>query len=633
MPMRHTRTARTHRRGNARGWIALLATAATLQVFAAEADAPLPMRVLWGDTHVHTSWSSDSYLFGNRQLSPEHAYLFARGEPVTATNGDVARLARALDFVVVADHAENLGMMARIAAGDPALMSTPNAARWRELLGEIGAGTGAFGRIFRELGNPQLQDDAARRAIWRDYVAMADAANAPGVFTALVGYEWTSTGGGNNLHRVVVFRDGGEVVQQMLPYAEFDSGDPEQLWRHLAEYNTRSGREVLAIPHNGNGSNGLMFPETMRDGALLDADYASRRQRWEPLMEVVQIKGDSESHPLLSPDDAFAGYSVWDKGNLLVTARKEPGMLRHEYARAALGLGIEVAARTGVNPYRFGMIGSTDSHTSLSTADDDNFWGGNPDNEPGPGRMARELIASTVEPAMSIMAWEQEAAGYAAVWARDNTREAIFDAMQRREVYASTGPRITLRFFGGWNYGVLDHRRPDYAERGYAGGVPMGGELRPVPEAMTADATGKPAPRFMVAAMKDASGANLDRVQIVKGWLDADGRSHERVHDVAWSGERVADASGKLPPLASSIDATGTNYSNSVGAAELATVWIDPDFDPSVHAFYYVRVLEIETPRWVAYDAARYGASVPEGARRAHQERVYSSPIWYVPDK
>lgn len=591
--------------------------------YAAEPGHDHPSRVLWGDTHLHTSYSSDAFLFGNRKLTPEQAYRFARGNVVLASNGNKAQLRQPLDFVVIADHAENLGMMAYIDVGNPAVMSTPNAERWRTRLAQIGTETGAFMRIFAELGNPELQDEKARNAIWRDYVSLADTANTPGVFTTLVGFEWTSTPGGNNLHRVVIFRDGVGMADQVLPFAEFNSQHPEDLWTYLSDYQTRTGGEVLAIPHNSNGSNGQMFPATMRDGRNIDKGYADTRRRWEPLIEVTQIKGDMESHPLLSPDDEFAGYSVWDKGNLIVSQRKDPAMLAHEYARSALRSGLEIAQQTGSNPYQFGLIGSTDSHTSLSTADDNNFWGGTPDNEPAPGRLDRVLIPSSIEHGMDVMSWEQEASGYAAVWARDNTRQEIFDALQRREVYASTGPRITLRFFGGWQFSANDHLKPNYVDIGYELGVPMGGELRrPSPSK---------SPTFMVAALKDPNGANLDRLQIVKGWLDKDGNSQERVYDVAWSEHRTTDASGRLSNVGSTVDPVTATYTNAIGASELATVWTDPEFDPQARAFYYVRALEIPTPRWVLHDAVRFGASVPTGARTIHQERAYGSPIWYSP--
>lgn len=591
--------------------------------FGPDPDARYPTAVYWGDTHVHTAYSSDSFLFGNTNLTPDQAYRFARGETVETSTGMRARLERPLDFLVVADHAENLGMMKAIREREPAVMKLPGMERWFEALESVEGEKGGFTRIFAELGNPSLKDPAARGKIWRDSVALADDANTPGAFTALVGFEWSPTAGGNNLHRVVVFRDGAGSADQVLPFAAFDSEDPRDLWRYLADYKRSTGNEALAISHNGNGSNGLMFPAVDAGGEPLDRDYAEARSRWEPLIEVVQYKGDAEAHPLLSPDDAFADFYTWDRSNLLVTAPKEPWMLQHEYARPALKLGLKVAARTGVNPYRFGMIGSTDSHTSLASADDNNFWGGHPGNEPAPDRLDKVLIPSTVDGVQDVKVWEQAAAGYAAVWATDNTRGAIFDALSRREVYASTGPRITLRFFGGWDFDEHATLDPDYVRRGYERGVPMGAELPSTPQ-------DQEAPVFMVAALKDPHGANLDRVQIVKGWLDADGNTREQVYNVSWSDGRQRTGDGTLAPVGSSVD--GAGYSNRIGAPQLTTTWRDPDFDPRQQAFYYVRVLEIPTPHWSVYDAKRFGFELKPEYPREQQERAYSSPIWYTPD-
>lgn len=602
-------------------------SAVAAEHYGPDPDQRYPTQVYWGDTHVHTSYSSDSFLFGNTRLSPAQAYRFARGETIVTDRGTKARLLQPLDFLVAADHAENLGMMRFLQKDDPVLLNLPGMQRWRETLRSLEGTAGGFTKVLHELGNPQLKDATARDKIWRDAVALADEANQPGVFTALVGYEWSPTPNGNNLHRVVVFRDGAGKADQVLPFAAFDSEDPRDLWRYLADYQNKTGGEVLSISHNANGSNGLMFPAADADGTPLDRNYALARQRWEPLVEVVQYKGDAESHPLLSPDDEFADYENWDRSNLLATAPKEPWMLAHEYARPALKLGLQIAARTGANPYRFGMIGSTDSHTALSSTDDNNFLGGHPGNEPSADRIQQVLIPSTLDADLDLMVWQQVAAGYAAVWAESNTRAAIFDAMQRREVYASTGPRITLRFFGGWQFEKDDINSPDFVRRGYRHGVPMGAEL---PQPSSSDN----APSFMVAALKDPYGANLDRVQIVKGWLDADGNTHEHVYDVAWSGDRQPDkSSGKLPAVGNTVDLASAEYSNAIGSAQLSATWRDPDFDPDQQAFYYVRVLEIPTPRWVVYDAKRFNIQLPEGIPRIHQERAYSSPIWYAPNK
>ena len=584
-----------------------------------------PRRVYWGDTHLHSALSNDANVMGNHALTPEQAYRFARGETVTATSGQPVALRRPLDFLVVADHSEYLGLLFALRSGEdlPSKELTELAAPLAS--GEAGDGIRA---VFQAAGDGTSLPgaDVVERSTWQRQVSLADAANAPGVFTALVGYEWTSMPGDDNLHRVVVFREGQGVADQVKPFSSIDSDDPEDLWRWLASYETKTGGRVLAIPHNGNLSNGRMYGETNFSGEALDEAGARLRARWEPLMEVTQIKGDSEAHPFLSPNDEFADYGTFDAGNLAGTAAKANEMLRYEYARSALLVGLSLEARTGANPYRFGLIGSTDSHTGLATADEDDFWGKAVPYEPGmEGRIDSRLLGFLMPTpnGMGVISWEQVASGYAAVWATENTREALFDAMLRREVYATTGPRMTVRFFGGFALPNDAAGRPDLAATGYEGGVPMG--------AVLPARTGDTAPRFLVSALKDPIGANLDRVQIVKGWLDAEGRERERVYDVAWSDARERDASGKLPPVGSTVDLEHATYRNTIGAAELATLWVDPDFDPAQRAFYYVRVLEIPTPRWIVYDSVRLGIGLPEGAELVHQERAYTSPIWYDP--
>jgi len=379
---------------------------------------------------------------------------------------------------------------------------------------------------------------------------------------------------------------------------------------------------VLAIAHNGNLANGIMFPlEEQYDGRALDEEYVTKRARWEPLYEVTQIKGDGETHPFLSPDDEFADYETWDVGNLDVSEAKTDAMLAGEYAREALKRGLAIEARLGTNPYAFGMIGSTDSHTSLATAQEDNFFGKHSGYEPSPERMTHPFMSTE---SGTIYAWQQVSSGLAAVWANDNTRKAIFDAMERKEVYSTTGSRLAVRFFGGWDYTEQDMNSRQPAFAGYEKGVPMGGDLRARP-------AGAGAPTFMVYSLRDAQGANLDRIQIIKGWLAEDGETQEQVYDVAWSGGRQPGTDGKLPPVGNTVDIANANWTNTIGSAELGTVWTDPDFDPSQKAFYYARVIEIPTPRWTTYDAFRFGIPIPEGAPTTTQERAYTSPIWYTP--
>jgi hypothetical protein len=590
-------------------------------------DEEFPRQPLWGDTHLHSSLSTDAFGLGVT-LGPDEAFRFASGEAVTSSWGVRAQLSRPLDFVVLADHAESLGMMERVKQGEPALIADPLVRDWYEKLGGTPEQAAQIRRGFLSRKNrkaafrklEELASDELVRSIWDEALASADSFNKPGIFTTLLGYEWTSAPGGSNLHRVVVFRDGVERVSQLPPLSSARGDLPEQLWAHLQSYENHTGGSVLAIPHNGNLSNGLMFPTDERyGGGLVDREYAALRARWEPVYEVTQIKGDGETHGLLSPDDEFADYETWDAGNF-EGKPKMPEMLPREYARSALRAGLQLDARLGVNPYAFGMLGSTDSHTSLSAVREDNFFGKHSGVEPGAERW-RHLVGKAGDRA--VKGWEQASSGYAAVWARDNTREALWDAIKRREVYATTGSRMTVRFFGGWDFSSTDADTPDLARTGYRSGVPMGGQL----SARGAGAT----PTFLVAASKDAIGANLDRIQIVKGWLDQGGESREKVYEVVWAGSRKPDRKGKLPALGSTVDLADASWLNSTGAAQLRAVWRDPDFDAGEKAFYYVRVLEIPTPRWTAYDAKRFGIEMTPEVPMVTQERAYTSPIWYSP--
>ena len=586
-----------------------------------------PQRVFWGDTHLHTSYSTDAGMIGC-VLGPEEAYRFARGETVVASSGQRVRLQRPLDFLVVADHAENLGLAPMIAESDPELLRTEFG---KEIHGLVKGGDpmGAYalwGRYMAKRDDPLKDDDALTRSVWERLTSYAEEYNQPGVFTALIGYEWTSSPGGNNLHRNVVFRGDKSRADRIIPFSNYDSTDPEDLWAWMAAYEEETGDRLLAIPHNGNLSNGLMFDAvTLTDRTPLDRDYAERRMRWEPIYEVTQIKGDGEAHPSLSPNDEFADYGTWDRGSF--GAAKDPDMIPREYAREALKQGLAWDAKLGANPFKFGMIGSTDSHTGLATTQEDNFFGKATPVEPGAPDRYDEKITGVIESPdgreYAIRHYQGLASGLAAVWATENTREGLFDAMRRKEVYATTGTRLTVRVFAGWDFAPDEVDRPDFAEAGYTRGVPMGGDLTSAPEGA--------APRFMIRALRDPDGANLDRVQIVKGWLDADGSLKEKVHDVVWSGDRKPGADGKLPPVGNTVE--GARYTNSIGEALLMGYWRDPDFDPSERAVYYVRVLEIPTPTWLAYDKAFYGDAVeiPEDGVMVQQERAYTSPIWYTP--
>jgi hypothetical protein len=596
------------------------------EAFSPYTGAVMPRQPLWGDTHLHSSLSTDAFGFGVT-LGPDAAYRFAAGEQVISSHGLPARLGRPLDFVVLADHAESFGLMNLVREGDERLLSQPEIAGWnRQMHGPVEERRALQGKFLSRKGRReffQLLDSIStpslRLEVWRDALAIAGQHNRPGVFTTLLGYEWTSAPGGSNLHRVVIFRDAADRVGQLPPLSSEQGDDPLDLWRHLALYEEQTGGQVLAIPHNGNLSNGLMFPGSERlHGRPVDAAYARLRARWEPVVEVTQIKGDGEAHPLLSPDDEFADYETWDLGNFQGVP-KEDAMLPHEYARPALGLGLQLERRLGTNPYRFGMIGATDSHTALATAEEDNFFGKHSGVEPNPGRW-RHPVGKAGD--QVVAGWQQASSGYAAVWATENTRDALWDAIKRREVYATTGTRMTVRFFGGWDFQPEHATTPDIASRGYAHGVPMGGEL-PVP----ADA-GR-APAFLVMASKDPVGANLDRLQVVKGWLDEAGQPREQVYDIAWSAGRMPDRNGRLPDVGSTVDVAAARWSNSIGAPQLATVWTDPDFNPARPAFYYARVIEIPTPRWSAYDARRFGIQMDPDVPMQTRERAYTSPIWY----
>ena len=596
------------------------------------AQRDFPSQVYWGDTHLHTGLSMDAGLFGAR-LGLDEAYRFARGEEVTASTGQPAKLGRPLDWLVIADHSDGMGFFNDLAAGNPAILKFDQAKPWYEGLqkgGDASAeaalsliGTFSQGKIDPEMMAEYSPGGKTYRSIWDKVVDAAERFNDPGTFTAFIGFEWTSLYMGNNLHRNVIFREGGEKAGQVVPYTTQEpvgSVDPLDLYAYLENYEAKTGGSALALSHNGNLSNGIMFPmDKQFTGKKIDRNYVELRARWEPLYEVTQIKGDGEAHPLLSPDDEFADYETWDVGNLDVSAVKQDDMLQYEYAREALKNGLVLEEKLGTNPYKFGMIGSTDSHTALATAEEENFFGKATNAEPSPHRIQHPFMKNENG---EIPGYMLVSSGYTGVWATENTREAIWDAMERKEVYGTTGPRMIVRFFGGWDFVAEDANSRAPAFRGYEKGVPMGGDL------------GKSdggAPNFMVFALRDPIGANLDRIQIVKGWMDSKGKTHEKVYDVAWSDDREPDSNGKLPPVGNTVDVAAANWTNTIGASELATVWTDPDFDPEHSAFYYVRVLEIPTPRWVVYDAFRFGIELPADAETVGQERAYTSPIWYNP--
>ena len=588
-----------------------------------------PERVYWGDTHLHTSNSVDAFAFGAK-LGPEDALRFARGEQVTATGGLKAKLDRPLDFLVIADHSGGLGATQALYDAPRLFIRDPTLLRWHDTMHE-----GPQGRLKvtvelidlagRNALPEALRDVEAQKKrttkIWTTHSSIVERYHEPGKFSAFMGFEYTLMPRGDNLHRVVMFRDGKERTDKVLPYDPGQGDTPvSQLWDYMDAYQKATGGQVLAIPHNSNVSSGLMFDMVGPGGGPMTAAYARRRAAHEPLVEATQIKGDSEAHPFLSPNDEFAdfGKAGWDIGNLTMQRKSTPDMQAGNYVREALKRGLAIEARTGVNPYKFGLIGSTDSHTGLATGDEDNFFGKHSGVEPGPARASSPQNLGNTQ---GRFGWQYLAGGYAGVWARGNSRSAIFDAMLRKETYATTGPRMTVRFFGGWSFGA-DALKGDWIKAAYAAGVPMGGDL----------SGPKGAPKFIVSALKDPIGANLDRVQIVKGWIDAGGKLHEKIFNVVWSNPETRKAIGdRLTPVGDTVDIATASYKNTIGAPQLSTVWTDPEFNAAQKAFYYVRVLEIPTPRWVLFDVLRYKAKLLPGTRLKDQERAYSSPIWYHP--
>lgn len=622
-----------------------------------------PHNVYWGDAHVHTNLSMFAFVFSNRTLGPDAAYRFAKGEAVTATNGMKAKLARPLDFIVVADHASNLGVMAGVETADENILQSPLVNKFKNTLKQADLVAASSPEGSREL-YIKLRSDAVfagealtkkqRHETWQSVTTMADHYNQPRVFTAFIGYEWTGVPQIHDIHRIVVFKDGADKANKVLPFSQYDGKDPEDLWAYFTDYEHQVGGEILAIPHSGNTSLGVMFALENASGSALTAEYAAVRSRWEPLYEVTQIKGDSETHPLLSPEDSFADYatvsiglddleyskalksqksislySSWVKKNSI---DNDPSWVnRYSFARSGLKLGLQKKARLGVNPFKFGLIGGTNSHTGLASADENNFWGFSSWVEPYPNRVKGSWLGKGVVPTGDSTgyfsrAWNMNAAGYTAIWAEENTRESLFDAMKRKEVYASTGPRIMVRFFGGWEYSAEDAFAPDLAPIGYGKGVPMGGDLTSAPS--------NSSPKFLIQAVRDPDGANLDRIQVIKGWLDDRGELQEKVYDVALSDQRKPNGRGQIKPVGSTVNIPNASYTNSIGDPELTVVWQDPDFDRNELAFYYARVLEIPTPRWTAYDAKYFGLiDVPDEIPMVTQERAYTSPIWYTPSE
>ena len=618
-----------------RAWLALVAVLPGLAL--ANPDREL----LWGDTHLHTNNSFDAFLNGNMTADPDVAFRWAKGLPVIHPyNRTRVRIGTPLDFLVVSDHAEFMGGIKDVyydgvQAEDPGPIDRLLYwfGEWR-IRSAIDDGTGAdFFRDQLPVGDkPPVeaaatwQDDigtdlppgaeVSRRNAWQRFAETADRHNEPGEFTALIGWEWSSNPGGANLHRVVVSDADAGRASQFIPFGSTDSPYPEDLWAFLDRTGEQTGTRFLAIPHNSNISKGLMFSEDTLRGVRMDAAYAETRARLEPVVEITQIKGDSETHPEFAPDDDFADYEPYGHYIQQIEGAYEPRP--GDYVREALKTGLALEAELGVNPFEFGVIGSTDAHTGLSSAEEPNFW----------GKMAWDSVPEhKAGDALTRGAtgWDMAAAGLAAVWADENTRSGILDAFARREVYATTGPRIRLRVFGGWDFTADDLEAADWVAEGYRRGVPMGATL-PAPPA-GADA----APTLMIMASADPRSGHLDRVQVVKGWLDAEGAPRERVFDVVWSGDRQPGPGGRLPAVGDTVDRATATYTNDIGAPTLSAVWRDPDYRPGQSAFYYVRVLEIPTPRHSLMDAIALGYDTAGDFPDVIQERAYSSAIWARP--
>ena len=584
-----------------------------------------PERPYFGDQHLHTAWSVDAGGTGTT-LGPEEATRFARGEEVVSTSGQPVKLNQPLDWVAITDHSDGMGVISEIKGANPEMMADATLKRWHDMYAASRKeAMAATMELITAQANkklpPLIMDPRFARSVWLKTTAIAEKYNEPGRFTAFIGYEWTSNaGGGDNLHRNVIYRNGKDLADRVLPYTTFQSENPEDLWAWMTEWEKTTGGKLLAIPHNGNLSNGRMFALSTFAGDPMSKAWAEERQKWEPLFEAIQMKGQSESHPSLSTTDEFAvNYELWDRGNLTLQPKK-PGMIQYEYLREALKNGLKVEQDLGANPFKYGMAGGTDTHNGLTAAEEDNFFGKFPSAEPRADRWSEDAMKFGDR---VIKGWELTSAGYTAVWATGNTREELWDAMKRRETYATSGPRMTVRFFGGYDFIPADVSRSP-AVAGYAKGVPMGGDLKAAP-------AGK-APTFLVAALKDPRTGNLDRIQIVKGWLDKAGKPQERIHDVVWGdADRRRVVNGKLPPVGSTVDVATASWTNTIGDPELITVWKDPDFDPTVRAFYYARVLEIPTPRWTAYDAAYFKVTIDSKVPMITQERAFTSPIWYTP--
>ena len=606
-------------------------------------SAETSKNVYFGDTHLHSSYSFDAFLNNNHSADPDTAYRWAKGQPVIHPyNRARVQIDTPLDFLVVSDHAEMLGVM-RAVREDTIIKEDlgwiGNIKRWyafRLMNDAIDTDTGLqfFGQFLPKIAADNDHSDPVQNAsnnisdvnifgdttqtsqmAWDDIIESAERHNDPGTFTSLLGWEWSSIPMGANLHRIVITPDGADKARQFLPYGSDKSQYPEDLWRWLEETQQRTGTRFMAIPHNSNISKGYMFDDTSLRGEPISADYARRRIKWEPIVEVTQIKGDSETRSDFSPEDEFADFENYD--HYIQQGKSKYKSSTADYIRPALKKGLTIEQDIGVNPYKFGLIGSTDAHSGLSSAEEGNFW----------GKMAKDSTPETKERVGSVSSsngWNMSASGLAAVWAKENTREAIYAAFKRKEVYATSGPRLRVQMFAGWDFPEGAETSDSFALMGSQYGVPMGGDL------VANDNNGK-APVFLLRAVKDPVGANLDRLQVVKGWVDNAGEQQERVYNVAWSDDRSLDASGNLTAVGNTVELSSGRYTNTIGQSEFSLKWTDPDFSAQQSAFYYVRVLQIPTPRNGLLDSLALQLDEPPRGPKTIQERAYSSPIWYTP--
>ena len=596
----------------------ILSASAALLLAATAFSEPNPERnAYFGEQHIHTSWSVDAWLFGNHLTGPNEALEYAQGKAIKHPQGYMIQIEQPLDWMGVTDHSEYVGVtkmantpgseLSKLPEAQPLILKDPNNPADVEKV---------FSYLVSLVSKPPIKAFMSPKiagTIWKENVEIANKNNKPGKFTAFCSYEFTSQHNFRNLHRNVYFRS--DKVPEM-PFSSLDSWHPEDLWKWM-DTQREAGMELLAISHNANLSDGWMYPTDVDSlGRPIDAAWAASRDRNERLIEMKQIKGQSETHPLLSPNDEFANYEIT---SFLIGLPEDSGRIPHivgSYARQALKDGLTMQDTRGYNPYKFGVVAGSDSHNTGAPYRQNNFYGGHGLND------------GTIETRMSghiftgLDVHYENPAGLSGVWSEENTRASLWDAMHRRETFATSGPRIKVRFFGGWDYDNALPAGKDWVKTAYSAGVPMGGDLPPL--------KGK-APKFVVWAVKDPTAGNLDRIQIVKGWTKH-GQSFEKVYDVVWAGDRKVDPStDTLEPVQSTVDIAQGTYKNTTGSTELKTVWTDPDFDPSQHAFYYARALEIPTPRWSTIQAKQLGIAPPDVVPAIVQERAWSSPIWYTP--